>query len=163
MNGKPQQTISMKLVNGSSIDAIEWVLHRPSFQYRNQKIGTKIGSLWLKQGEAEHSSIASFAKNTLQLLSIGAPNELLIASQKASVDELHHTKISYLLSREFMKKYFCPGTLDIKDSLESGNVNQMIKSTIHEGCIEETVSAVEAHYNARASKITDIRKMVFNI
>ena len=97
------------------------------------------------------------------MISVGAPTKLLIASQKASIDEIHHAQISYRLSSEFMKESFSPGTLSIKGSLESGNIEQMIKSTIHEGCIEETVSAVEAHHNARMAKTKDIKDFIFKI
>ena len=62
-----------------------------------------------------------------------------------------------------MNESFCPGNLNIKGSLQSSNIDQIIKSTIHEGCIEETVSAVEAYHNARMATTMDIKEFVFKI
>ena len=57
-----------------------------------------IGHRWLKIAEAEHASVASFARFTLQLLSLGSPSELLVSSQKAEIDEINHAKYAYTLS-----------------------------------------------------------------
>ena len=72
-----------------------------------------IGRRWLVQAEAEHASVASFARHTLQLMSIGAPSELLVASQKASVDEIKHAKMCYGLASSFLGSDFGPGSLDV--------------------------------------------------
>ena len=102
MNGLAQQTASL-IVTNISDNGNEWKLDKlaPS-KYQNTIESERMGSLWMKQGEAEHASVASFAKNTLQLLSIAAPAKLLVASQKASIDEIDHTKISYELTNSFL-------------------------------------------------------------
>ena len=163
VNGIAQQTASF-IVTNISDDGNEWKVNKlVPLKYQNTIESERVGSLWMKQGEAEHASVASFAKNTLQLLSIAAPPKLLIASQKASIDEINHSKISYELANSFMRQTIVPGKLEVRGSLESGNINQIVRSTIHEGCIEETVSAVEAHHNARMAKTKDIKDYVFNI
>ncbi len=48
---------------------------------------------WLEQAQLEHASIASFARARLELLSLGAPRELLQAYIQAARDELDHTQV----------------------------------------------------------------------
>ena len=58
----------------------------------NSTYKQEVGLQWLRQAEEEHASVASFARHTLQLMSFGAPSELLKESQRASVDEIKHAK-----------------------------------------------------------------------
>ena len=51
----------------------------------NNSINQAIAMEFSVQGEGEHASVASFARHTLQLMTMGAPPELLIGSQKASL------------------------------------------------------------------------------
>ena len=94
----------------------------------------------------KHASVASFARHTLQLMSIGAPSELLQSSQDASIDEIKHAKMCYGFASTFLKKDISPGVLNVDNSLEELNLEDIIKSIIKEGCIGETLAAIEAHY-----------------
>ena len=117
----------------------------------NNPHNQEIGQHWLKQAEAEHASVASFARHTLQLMSIGAPSEILVASQRASLDEIEHAKVSYGFASTFIGRNFRPGPLDVRGGLEGMDLKEIIRSLILEGCIEETFSAIDAHlaaYNA---------------
>ena len=118
----------------------------------NNTLNLKIGRMWLQHAEAEHASVASFARHTLQLMSIGAPADLLVASQQASLDEIKHARICYGISSAFIGTDFWPGALDVEGSLEKMTLKQIIESIIQEGCIEETLSAIEAW---RKASITD--------
>ena len=68
-----------------------------------------LGRRWLKLAEAEHASVASFAKHTLQLMSIGAPSKLIEASQQASIDEIRHAQMCYGIASIFLGSEFGPG------------------------------------------------------
>ena len=50
---------------------------------------------WLKQGLSEHASIGTFAKFSLELMSIGAPLWIMELSNQASLDEIRHTQLSF--------------------------------------------------------------------
>ena len=69
---------------------------------KNSTIVRTIGLEWLQQAEAEHASIASFARHTLQLMSIGASSELISRSQQASIDEIEHAKMCYGFASKFI-------------------------------------------------------------
>jgi len=119
----------------------------PSF-LDNSTISSTIGLEWLQQAEAEHASIASFARHTLQLMSIGAPSNLIMRSQQASIDEIEHAKMCYGFASEFMETKIYPGLLDVDGSLEKTDMNVIIESVIRDGCIQETISAIEGHFRA---------------
>ena len=62
-------------INNSEV----WNQHQAPSLLENNTLRREIGNRWLQQAEAEHASIASFARHTLQLMSLGAPSQLLIA------------------------------------------------------------------------------------
>jgi hypothetical protein len=48
----------------------------------------ELAAQWAADGAAEHASIASFARATLQLMALGAPAGLLADTQRAAADEV---------------------------------------------------------------------------
>ena len=111
----------------------------PSVSENSTSFNHEVGLYWLEQAEAEHASVASFARHTLQLMSIGAPSELLIASQAASIDEIKHAKMCYGFASTFMNTDIAPQSLDVDGSLGELDLKNVIQSVIREGCIEETL------------------------
>jgi len=55
----------------------------------------RLAELWAADGLAEHSSIATFARFTLQLMVLGAPSDLLSRSQQAGKDEVEHARLCF--------------------------------------------------------------------
>ena len=135
----------------------------PSVSENNASYNHEVGLYWLQQAEAEHASVASFARHTLQLMSIGAPSELLIASQAASIDEIKHAKMCYGFASIFMSTDIAPQALDVDGSLGELDLKNIIQSVIQEGCIEETLSAIEAHFRAHHSTDIDVKKVLNEI
>ena len=104
------------------------------------------------QGEGEHASVASFARHTLQLLSMGAPGSLLTGSQKAALDEIKHAKMCYSIAETFLGDTIQPSTLDVDGSVRAQSKEEVIQSVINEGCIGETISAVRAQVGSQYAK-----------
>ena len=48
---------------------------------------------WRSNGLAEHASVASFSRHSLQLLALAAPADLVEASHRAAIDEVAHAKV----------------------------------------------------------------------
>ena len=145
------------------MDSGAWTLNNITTALTNDSHNQEVGRRWLEQGEGEHSSVASFARHTLQLMSIGASAELLIASQQAAVDEVRHSKICYGLASSFLGCNYEPGTLDIEASLEKLGLMKIAKSLIKEGCIGETMSAVEARLGAHTAQDPLIKSLLTQI
>merc|ERR1712136_544622 len=125
----------------------------------NSSFNQEIALTFSNQGEGEHASVASFARHTLQLMSMGAPANLLIGSQQAALDEIRHAKMCYGIAKSFLGAKIQPNTLNIDGSVKTMRKSEIIQSVITEGCIGETVAAVRAqlssHY-AKEQKVKDI-------
>ena len=50
---------------------------------------------WTTAARAEHASVASFARFTLQLLHLGAPADLVADAQQAALDEVRHARLCF--------------------------------------------------------------------
>ena len=103
IKGHSRTTTSIAIEN--TLDSGAWKLNNTTTALTNDSHNQEIGRRWLEQGEGEHSSVASFARHTLQLMSIGASADLLSASQQAAVEEVRHSKICYGLARSFPVSY----------------------------------------------------------
>jgi hypothetical protein len=88
----------------------------------------------------EHASIASFARFTLQLLALGAPPELVRDAQEAMGDETEHARLAFGLASAFAGRPLGPGPLAIDRALDGFDLATLIR----EGCVSETVAAIEA-------------------
>merc|ERR1712018_387280 len=85
VEGSSRTTTSESLILGHSNDANSWNIQPKISIMENSSYNHEIGVQWLQQAEGEHASVA---RHTLQLMSIGAPSDLLLASQAASIDEI---------------------------------------------------------------------------
>lgn len=99
---------------------------------------------WTEIGLMEHASIAAFARFALELLSLGAPPELLVATQSAMADETQHAKDAFALASAYSGAAVGPGPLAVDSALASRTPIDIVRTAILEGCIGETVAAVEA-------------------
>jgi hypothetical protein len=99
---------------------------------------------WTKMGQMEHASIAAFARFSLQLLSLGAPPELVQACTQALADETAHTRLCFALASAYAGRAIGPGPLDVSGSLTLTSLADIVDLVIAEGCIGETSAALEA-------------------
>jgi hypothetical protein len=99
---------------------------------------------WREVGLMEHASIAAFARFAMQLLAVGAPPELLLETQDAMRDETQHARLAFALASAYADADVGPGRLEIEGALEDGDPRDILRMVIHEGCIGETVAALEA-------------------
>ena len=68
----------------------------------------KLGEYWLHNARMEHASIAAFARLSLELLSLGAPPDLLRQSASAQADEIHHAEICFSLASHYLGEGISP-------------------------------------------------------
>ena len=92
----------------------------------------------------EHASIAAFARFSLQLLSLGAPSELVEACTAALADETAHTKLCFGIASAYAGRALGPGPLDVAGSLDVTSLVDIVDLVIAEGCLGETGAALEA-------------------
>jgi hypothetical protein len=103
-----------------------------------------IGERWTDVALMEHASVAAFARFALELLSLGAPADLLVATQEAIAEEIAHARDAFALAGAYLGRPVGPGPLDVSNAVISRSPFEIVRATILEGCIGETVAALEA-------------------
>ncbi len=119
-----------------------------------------ISDYFVRVGLMEHASIAAFARFSLQLLSLGAPPELIDASAQAMRDETRHAKLAFELASRFGGKQCDPGRLDLDCALNETELRDVAVATVLEGCIGETVAAMEAEWASEAAQDPELRRVL---
>lgn len=103
-----------------------------------------IAAHWQRAGQMEHASIAAFARFVLHLLSRGAPPDLVLSAQAAIADETAHARMCFAISSAHAGEPRGPGRLAIEGSLDDHDARTILVTTFREGCIGETIAAIEA-------------------
>lgn len=112
---------------------------------------------WARLGQMEHASIAAFARFSLQLLSLGAPPELVDACTRALADETAHTRLCFRIASAYAGRALGPGPLDVSGSLELTSLVDIVDLVIAEGCFGETSAALQALEAAATASDPTIR------
>lgn len=117
----------------------------PSLAGLDGALRGELAAAWELAARMEHASIAAFARFSLQLLALGAPPELVERTNQAMVDETKHARAAFALASAYRGKPVGPGRLPIEGSLDGGNdAASIVRLLVREGCVGETVAAVEA-------------------
>jgi len=104
----------------------------------------QLAAHWARLGQMEHASIAAFARFNLQLLSLGAPCGLVEACNRALADETAHARTCFALASSYGGSAVGPARLDIEQCFEDTSLAAVAKLVLREGCLGETVAALEA-------------------
>jgi hypothetical protein len=108
---------------------------------------------WQHQAEMEHASVAAFARFILELLSLGAPSDLVSAATSALADETAHARLCYALASSYAGQALGPTKLDVTGALGELGASDIVTRAVLEGCVGETLAAIEA--SEAASHATD--------
>ena len=104
----------------------------------------ELAAHWARLGQMEHASIAAFARFNLQLLSLAAPSHLVKACNRALADETAHARSCFALASAYGGSALGPSRLDIERCFEDTSLLAVAKLVLREGCLGETVAALEA-------------------
>jgi hypothetical protein len=119
----------------------------------------RVAAEWARAAQAEHASIASFARFTLQLLAVGAPAELVADAQRAALDEIAHASRAFAIASVYSGVSLGPGSMPIDEqSLGPWELEGVIRGTVEEGCVGETLAAAEAEAARDAVKAAVLRQ-----
>lgn len=112
----------------------------------------EIASSWAESGTHEHASIAAFSRSLMDLLGLGAPRELVKDTTQAIQDEIDHAHDCFSIASAYARAPLGPDTVDTSGDVHHATVAEILHATIVEGCIGESVAAVEAQWlGARVS------------
>lgn len=149
--GRPM-TVDGQARQASATQRTDWLAGASASEsVTNPSLRKALCDAWLADALLEHASIASFARFTLQLLGLGAPAELVEASQQASLDEVRHARDCFALASRHTTTPLGPTQLPLHGALAECTLEQAVTATIIEGCIGETIaSAMADAQHARA-------------
>jgi hypothetical protein len=116
-----------------------------------------LAELWREGARFEYASVASFARSTLQLMSLGAPPELVLASQAASLDEIEHARLCFALASRFGGREVRPSRLPIDESSGSVTLVELAVENVLGGCVGETVAALTASEQLSVATDPEVR------
>jgi hypothetical protein len=102
-----------------------------------------VARAWLFDAQHEHAAIASFARFAIQLLAIGAPPRFVEGAVRAASDEREHATLFFGLAQAHGGRALGPGPLDTTGVLGSTDVIAIVVATVREGCIAESISAMQ--------------------
>ncbi|MBU0553311.1 hypothetical protein KKB55_22980 [Myxococcota bacterium] len=109
------------------------------------QIQARLAAEWLDAARAEHAAIASFARLTLHLLGVAAPPDLLRDSNQAGIDEVEHARRCFALAARYGGQALGPGPFPLDgDPLGPLDLPSITRAAVIEGCVGETLSALEA-------------------
>jgi hypothetical protein len=80
----------------------------------------------------------------LELLAFGAPAELVARTIQAMEDERRHAELCFSLASAYAGLPLGPGELDLQGALPAPSLEHSLVTAIREGCVGETVAALEA-------------------
>lgn len=126
----------------------------------------KASKYWSKVAMMEHASVASFSRFSLDLMSIGAPVDLLTGAHQAALDEVRHTQISLDIANQLGSANFTPGSFPISTEAADfafGNVEKIAAAAALEGCIEETLAAAVVLAQAEAMQTPDHKVLIRSV
>jgi hypothetical protein len=106
---------------------------------------TALAERWLRDALAEHASIASFARASLELMALGAPASLVEATHRAALDETRHAQLCFALASAYAGRELGPGAFDFGGTVTiATDLATLAARAVIEGCVGETLAAIEA-------------------
>ena len=135
----------------------------PKFAKLDAALAARLAEEWTSVGLMEHASIAAFARFTLQLLSLGAPASLIERATNAMLDETKHAQACFAVASGYAGAPLGPGRLAVERSLDESSLEEIVLNTIREGCVGETVAAIEAHEAAENASDPALRELLLMI
>lgn len=112
---------------------------------------------WLSDARLEHASVASFSRFLLHLLGLGAPAALVERAQAAISDEIRHARLCFALASRYAEQPLGPGQLDLTGSAEVRSLADAAADAVLEGCVGETLAALDASDRLALSSDPDVR------
>ncbi|HSC89775.1 MAG TPA: ferritin-like domain-containing protein [Polyangiaceae bacterium] len=123
----------------------------------------RLGDHWARVGAMEHASIYAFARFWLQLLSLDAPQELLVAARTAQADEDRHARLCFSLASRYLGHDVGAGHLSLAGALDDLSLEGILVTTLLEGCVGETRAALEAARAAESCESPVVRAILERI
>jgi hypothetical protein len=135
----------------------------PAVEKLPPRLRSQLAEYWTNAARMEHASIAAFARLVLELLAVGAPHDLVAQAERAMADETTHARLTFGLASAYAGSPVGPGRIAIDGCLDGADVGALVATTFAEGCIGETVAALEASEASRHARDPALRAILEKI
>lgn len=123
-----------------------------------------IAEHWTRSAMMEHASVAAFSRFSLQLLAVGAPPSLIEDAHRAALDEIKHAELCFSLATLYAGRSIGPGPLPVDERALTGwDLVSIAVGTVEEGCVGETIAALEAEAAAELARDDAVRAVQLRI
>jgi hypothetical protein len=113
---------------------------------------------WTRAAQMEHASVAAFSRFSLQLLAVGAPPSLIEDAHRAALDEIKHAELCFSIATIYAGHGIGPGPLPVDERALTGwDLESVALGTVEEGCVGETIAALEARAAAELARDEALR------
>jgi hypothetical protein len=122
----------------------------------------RLAAAWAEEAALEHASVAAFCRLAMQLLSAGAPADLVQASLRAASDEVEHARMAYDLASAWQGGPVGPVAepeLCDRRLLDSVDVAGLAVESLREGLYGEGLSAALAAAGAGRAVDPRVREL----
>lgn len=123
----------------------------------------QLARAWSERAQYEHASIAAFAEIGMTLLAYGAPARLVARSQAAMADELRHARLALGCASLASATPLGFGTIDLQRVAAAPSLEQALIAAVIEGCVGETVAALELAAYAAEARTEALRSSLGNV
>ncbi|TPV92410.1 MAG: ferritin-like domain-containing protein [Myxococcales bacterium FL481] len=140
------------LVDADALDgwaSFELPPPEPWEDHLDERTRRALAQAWARDALHEHASIASFARATMELIAVGAPADLVAATQRAGLDEVVHTRACLALARRYGGAAQRPAALPPL-SPRASELTRLASDTFLEACLGETIAALRAQRQLNA-------------
>jgi hypothetical protein len=126
-------------------------------------LADRIAREWLDDARMEHASIASFARFTIDLLAVGAPADLVELAQRAALDVVEHARLCFGLATRYSGLARGPAPLSAAGVEVAASLWDAALAAFHEGCVGETVAALQARTALDQARDPEVRQALERI
>ncbi|NUO54820.1 MAG: ferritin-like domain-containing protein [Polyangiaceae bacterium] len=137
---------------------------RPCVEALAPAVRAFLAEAWLRDALLEHASVASFSRFALELLAVGAPSDLVDAAHQAASDEVRHARACFSLASAYAGAELGPGPFAFGGPIELGSdLAAVAASAVKEGCVGETLAAVQASVQLDGARDPAVQKALEEI
>jgi hypothetical protein len=122
-----------------------------------------LAAAWTRDACAEHASVASFARFSLDLLALGAPADLVADAHRAALDEIEHARLCFELASAYGGAPVGPGRLAVDGAAVRADLASAAVAAVHEGCVGETEAALLAQAQMDGARDPRVRRALLRI
>ncbi|TNE85243.1 MAG: ferritin-like domain-containing protein [Deltaproteobacteria bacterium] len=162
--GRPLQRDGASVL-ATAMPRADWQTERaPSIAELSDEERTVLREYWFRAGTEEHSSIAAFHRVALELLSLGAPADLVERATRAAQDESGHARDAFALASAYAGTAIGPSALGLGTDVSlATDLVALAVSTAREGAINECLAAYLAAERLRRATDPAVRAVLARV